>query len=320
MTAHALGTGRRRSLSCVLYDIAQILESADGSNDRLRRELELLRLVAPCDESALLEAQPDRQPRILVEPAAPPDHEAELVAGIGGLLADLVSSLTKLIDDIQGLACVASAELHLDLRALEPAHGLKAAIDVLNAEPSPAWLTLEPVTLGPMVSSVLASATEGAPSGDQIGLHLKRDEPAAPMEERGPSRTLDGIRVLLVDDDSDIRDAFQLVLEHYGAVVTAVGSVAAALTAFEGSRPDVLLSDLSMPGESGYDLMRQVAARDPTMPAAALTAFGAIADRESALAVGFRIQLDKPIDVADLVATVAELAGRRGTMPGVREP
>ena len=78
-----------------------------------------------------------------------------------------------------------------------------------------------------------------------------RDEPA-----------LAGIRVLVVDDDRDIREVLQFVLERQGAVVTVAASAAEALAALERSMPDVLLSDIAMPGETGYDLMRQIVARE----------------------------------------------------------
>ena len=242
-------------------------------------------------------------------------------------------ALAKLVDDIQGLACVASAELRLDLRAIEPSRLLKAAIEGLRtpgggstkldsaADPTPGWLPVVPELLGPAVSSVVASTTRVTPSGGYVAVHLDRaDDVSAASEDPTPDasatgdRALDGIRVLLVDDDPDILEAFQWVLEHYGAVVTTVGSAEAALAALARSRPDVLLCDIAMPGENGYDLMRQVAARDAALPAAALTAFGEIADRGRARAAGFRMQLGKPIDAAVLVAAVADLAGHRPAM------
>jgi CheY-like chemotaxis protein len=121
---------------------------------------------------------------------------------------------------------------------------------------------------------------------------------------------LAGIRVLLVDDDDNMRSAVGAVLEQQGAEVTAVASAAAALAAIERSRPHVLLSDLSMPGGSGYDLMRQVAVRDTTIPAAALTSSGTEEDGRRSRAAGFRMHLAKPLDVQTLVTAVATLAGR----------
>jgi len=123
-------------------------------------------------------------------------------------------------------------------------------------------------------------------------------------------RPLTGIRVLLVDDDEDMRSAVAAVLEEHGAHVTAVASAAAALAALERSRPHVLLSDLSMPDESGYDLMRKVAARDTALPVAALTSSATEEDCRRSRAAGFRMHLAKPLDVQTLVSAVATLAGR----------
>jgi CheY-like chemotaxis protein len=119
---------------------------------------------------------------------------------------------------------------------------------------------------------------------------------------------LGGIHVLCVDDDEDIREAFQAVLEHHGATVRTAGSAREALAALELSRPDVLLCDLCMPDGDGYELMRKVAARDPTLPAAAITA---LSDRGLAHAAGFKILLSKPVDTALLIAAVSALAGPR---------
>jgi len=120
---------------------------------------------------------------------------------------------------------------------------------------------------------------------------------------------LAGVRVLLVDDNDDMRSAARAVLEHHGAEVTTVASAAAALAALERSRPHVLISDISMPGESGYDLMRKVAALDGTLPAAALTSFGGDEDRSHAFAAGFRMHLVKPLEAQELVKAVATLTG-----------
>ena len=126
---------------------------------------------------------------------------------------------------------------------------------------------------------------------------------------------LAGIRVLVVDDDPDMCDALQYLLSSYGAEVTAAGSASAALTALESSRPDVLLSDVAMAGESGFDLMRKVMAREgrDAPPAAVISGYSKGADREQALAAGFRAVLPKPFEPAALIALVADLAGRTHT-------
>jgi signal transduction histidine kinase/ActR/RegA family two-component response regulator len=146
--------------------------------------------------------------------------------------------------------------------------------------------------------------------GEQTGSAFTVELPL-PAHAPGPyERPLAGIRVLLVDDDDDMRIAVQAAVERQGAEVTGVASAAAALAVLERSRPHVLLSDLSMLGESGYDFMRKVAARDATLPAAALTALGRDGDRSRAFAAGFRMHLAKPLDVQALVAAVATLAGQ----------
>jgi CheY-like chemotaxis protein len=146
-----------------------------------------------------------------------------------------------------------------------------------------------------------------------IELPISGPQATKPGNQR-ERHVLEGIRVLVVDDDQDMRDTLQFVLEYYGAEVTVAASVAEALAALERSKPDVLLSGLAMPGESGYDLMRKIAARQDAagaLPAAALTSYSREDERERALAAGFRIHLGKPIEPDALVAAVAQLAGGR---------
>ena len=126
-------------------------------------------------------------------------------------------------------------------------------------------------------------------------------------------RSLEGVRVLIVDDESDARDALALVLERCGARVTSAASAAEALAAWQRESPDVLLSDIAMPGEDGYSLIRKIATAHPDvrpLPAAAVTAYATTEDRQRALEAGYRDHLTKPVDPAALVATVARLAGR----------
>jgi CheY-like chemotaxis protein len=125
---------------------------------------------------------------------------------------------------------------------------------------------------------------------------------------------LAGLRVLLVEDDVDARESLRLLLELGGAAVTAVGSAREALRALVQSTPDVLLSDLSMPGEDGYALIRKVRAlaSDPAarVPAAAVTARTSLEDRHRALTEGFQGYVPKPVDAAEVTAVVARLGGR----------
>ncbi len=126
---------------------------------------------------------------------------------------------------------------------------------------------------------------------------------------------LDGLRVLVVDDEPDARRLLVRLLEEVGATVTAAGSAAEALDALAKSRPEVLVSDIGMPGEDGYDLISQVRrrglrARD--LPAVALTAFVQKDDQRLSLLAGFQVHVPKPVDPHDLTAVIASLAGRTG--------
>jgi len=122
---------------------------------------------------------------------------------------------------------------------------------------------------------------------------------------------LDGVRLIVVDDEDEARECLALALRQYGAVVTAVGSVAAALEAIERSVPDALVSDIGMPGEDGYSLIRKVRARAPErgghIPAAALTAYARSEDRSRALAAGFDAHVPKPVETLDLANAVKNL-------------
>ncbi len=132
---------------------------------------------------------------------------------------------------------------------------------------------------------------------------------------RFPPVRLDGLRVLVVDDEADARRMLVRLLQEVGATVTAAGSAAEALEALAKFRPEVLVSDIGMPVEDGYDLIRQVRhrglhARD--LPAVALTAFVQKDDQRRALLAGFQVHVAKPADPHDLTAVIASLAGRTG--------
>ena len=126
--------------------------------------------------------------------------------------------------------------------------------------------------------------------------------------------SLEGVSVLVVDDDPDARQLISLLLEERGARVVAVGSATEALAALESEHPDVLLSDIEMPGQDGYMLIRTIRSLPPArggrIPAAALTAYARTEDRMQALLAGFHLHLPKPVQPAELAAVVASLAGR----------
>ncbi|WP_437735577.1 response regulator [Sorangium sp. So ce1335] len=125
---------------------------------------------------------------------------------------------------------------------------------------------------------------------------------------------LGGLHVLLVEDDADARELLQEVLSQHRAEVTAVASAREALAAFVAARPHVLVSDIAMPGEDGYELIRAIRQCPPhaggDLPALALTAYARKEDQKRALDAGFHMHATKPIEPAALVAAVASLAAR----------
>jgi CheY-like chemotaxis protein len=123
---------------------------------------------------------------------------------------------------------------------------------------------------------------------------------------------LAGLKVLVVDDQSDARDLIKRVLEDCAAQVFAGGSADEALELLDAHQPDVLVSDIGMPGQDGFELLRRIQALEPDrggrIPAIALTAFARTEDRTRALRAGFVAHVSKPVDPSELVAIVASIA------------
>ena len=126
--------------------------------------------------------------------------------------------------------------------------------------------------------------------------------------------TLDGLRVMIVDDEAEARDLLTAMLTRRGAEVKACGSAAEALEEIERWRPSVLVSDIGMPGEDGYTLIGKLRTLGPErgggVPAVALTAYARSEDRMRALTSGFQVHVPKPIEAGELVVVIASLAGR----------
>jgi CheY-like chemotaxis protein len=123
------------------------------------------------------------------------------------------------------------------------------------------------------------------------------------------------LRVLVVDDEADARRLLVKVLGAAGAIVTAVGSAGEALIAMAAGTTQMLVSDIAMPNQDGYELIRKVRGAGRTareLPAVALTAFAHKEDRLRALLAGFQVHVPKPIDTHDLTAVIATLAGLTG--------
>jgi PAS domain S-box-containing protein len=173
----------------------------------------------------------------------------------------------------------------------------------------------------------ISAESEGLGKGSMFTVDLplaqERRDPARAEErrrevERRRSRKieirLDGLHVLLVEDDDDSRKLIGTMLKRYGARVTSTKNAKEALSVFDGELPDLLISDIGMPDEDGYQLIRKLRSAPPDrgglVPAIALTGYASRKDRERALAAGYQQHMAKPVEQADMIAAIAALVGR----------
>ena len=175
-----------------------------------------------------------------------------------------------------------------------------------------------------MHGGTVMAASAGEGQGSMFTLRLPvveagEDGPRVPpvsREEAGLEEAprLDGVRVLVVEDEADARHLLAAVLQKRGARVFMASSAVEALEMLEKERPDVLLSDIALQDQDGYELIRKVRAlsaeRGGRIPAAALTGYGRLEDRMRALSAGFQLHAAKPVEPAELIAVVASLAGK----------
>jgi PAS domain S-box-containing protein len=132
-----------------------------------------------------------------------------------------------------------------------------------------------------------------------------------------PSPRLDGVSVLVVDDEPDTREMLKVMIEQFGAEVRASASSDHALQLLRGWRPDVIVSDIEMPDEDGYELIRKVRQAEVKngfrqVPAVALTAYARVEDRLRALSAGYQMHIAKPAEPAELAVVIASLVGGLG--------
>ncbi len=126
---------------------------------------------------------------------------------------------------------------------------------------------------------------------------------------------LEGVRILVVDDEPDARDVLQALLVRSGANVQTAATANEALERLGAWQADVLVSDITMPGDDGYALIRSVRSRGVRLPAVALTAQARAEDRARALLEGYQLHVPKPVEAEELIAVVASLAGRTAALP-----
>ena len=172
---------------------------------------------------------------------------------------------------------------------------------------------------GGNVSAESAGENQGTKFVVRLPLEIKQEkvQPLLPLsEEVDEAQDLSGLHVLVVDDDYDSRQLVSTILSHCQAEARTAEGANEALAMLEAWQPDVLISDLAMPGMNGFELIRQVRARetrsDHKTLAIALTAHAQAEDRLRVLTSGFQTHLPKPVAPAELLAVVASLTGRIG--------
>jgi CheY-like chemotaxis protein len=145
--------------------------------------------------------------------------------------------------------------------------------------------------------------------------HAKDGERRHPVAADGPPSALlsrlDGVKILVVDDEPDTNEVLQELFASCGAEVRVAASARQALEILDRWRPTVIVSDIGMPDQDGYAFIRQVREREPERggetPAVALTAYSRVEDRVKVLMAGFQMHVAKPVDPTELVAVVASI-------------
>jgi CheY-like chemotaxis protein len=146
-----------------------------------------------------------------------------------------------------------------------------------------------------------------------------RRHPVGSSSSRGDecsNLSLEGVRVLIVDDEADSRDLVRRVLAQCHAEVLTAASAAEGLEVLKAAKPHIVVSDIGMPETDGYQFMRQVRSLSGEdggrTPGIALTAFARSEDRTRAMLAGYQVHIAKPIEPSELLATVGSLTGRTG--------
>ncbi len=249
---------------------------------------------------------------------------------LGQVMANLVGNALKF--SAEGAAVDVTAAMdgagHVRLSVRDTGRGISAeflpyVFDRLRQEDGSRTRKAGGLGLGLAIARAIVELHDGdiLAHSDGVGQGARFDVrlPVAPPPARPPLTAiaepagqpprLDGVRVLLVDDEDDARDVGQAALQELGAEVTVAGGARAALALLPEARFDVLVSDIGMPEMDGLALIRAVRAAPATaaLPAVALTAFAMLPDRQSGLAAGFQRYVAKPIDVRKLAAAIRDV-------------
>lgn len=169
---------------------------------------------------------------------------------------------------------------------------------------------------GGIVKAESLGEGQGATFTVKLPLREKQASPTSAAQDKlataaTRSETLEGIKILLVEDEADAGEFLNFALQQYGAVPTVSMSVKEALSKLEEVQPDVLISDIAMPEQDGYSLIRHIrqaeAGNGKSLPTIALTAYSRSEDHQKALSAGFDAHLPKPVELSKLVDTIVQL-------------
>jgi signal transduction histidine kinase len=334
-TARAVGMIERstKTLAQLIDDLLDVSRIIAGKLTYEARPVDLRYVV----EAALDAAQPAAQSKGVtveraIEPGVPPisGDASRLQQVVGNLLANAIK-FTQEGGRIE--AALERSEGRARVRVRDTGAGIKAEFlpyifERFRQADSTSTRKQKGLGLGLAIARHIVEmhggSIEAASAGEGHGstftvtlpLSLREDDGVAAGRPEGDDTkpaetTLAGMRILVVDDEDDAREAMAVLLGQAGAVVDSVGSVAEAMDLLRERPPDVLLSDIAMPGDDGYALIRQVRAlaadRGGRVPAAALTAYATLEDRRKALLAGYNEHIAKPVDPTRLIATVVSL-------------
>jgi two-component system, chemotaxis family, sensor kinase Cph1 len=201
--------------------------------------------------------------------------------------------------------------------------GLSIVKHLVELHGGQVWVTSEGEGHGATFTVRLPIASLRPPALERKDSLVPRGTAITPLPMLEPRPELAGLRMLVVDDEPDARELVTTLLEGNGVEVTAAGSGEEALALLPRILPDILLSDIGMPKMDGYELLQKLRQLPPQLggrtPAVALTAFARSEDRSRAFLSGFDMYLPKPVDPAELMALIINLAHRiRGTSEGDR--
>jgi signal transduction histidine kinase/DNA-binding response OmpR family regulator len=187
------------------------------------------------------------------------------------------------------------------VRHLVELHGGEVSVRSDGVERGSTFSVVLPLLEGG-ANGASSTSTNTAPTADEV--ETAASSVASPLE---------GLCVLVVDDEADTRDWIAAVLRRNGAAVRSCGSAAEALRLLDAWEPDILVSDIGMPREDGYSLIKKIrkAGAGSRVPAVALTAYASVEDRARALEAGFQEHLVKPVEPERLVAAIASIVERR---------